>query len=324
MLSFDHLCALFFESLTITNHAPGTIQGYRCAIRKFWTFVQSIGIEKIEEITRETVRDYQVYLAEGKNEKGKLYRVTAQNNLLKGVIYLFRYICDNDYLVKDPTRGIKFAREPKTLPRNILSQVEVKNILEQPDIHLPIGYRNRAILELLYSTGIRASELRFIDLNDINRHDSVLLIRQGKGKKDRYVPIGRSAHQFIEGYVDHIRPGLLKGKANDALFITKDGNRIGNTALDKLIRKYARLAGIKKVVSCHTWRHTCATHLVNNGMDIRHVQALLGHSSLDSTQIYTRVAIKDLKRVIKKHHPREKQIRDQIRDQARDLTVPGI
>lgn len=301
---------MFLESLMVTNHAPGTIREYRFALKRFFAFLESNQIKIAEEITRELLRDYQIYLAEEKNERGRIYRVAVQNNFLKGVIYLFRYLCDNDYLVKDPTRGIKYAREPKLLPRNILSQAEVRKILGQPDIHLPLGYRDRTILELLYSTGIRASEIRHIDINDINCHDGVLLIRKGKGNKDRYVPIGKSALQFIEGYMQHIRPGLLRDRVSDALFVTEAGNRLGKTALDKLIRKYAKLANIKKVVSCHTFRHTCATHLVNNGMDIRHVQALLGHASLDSTQIYTRVAIRDLKRVIKKHHPREKQNTD--------------
>lgn len=142
---------------------------------------------------------------------------------------------------------------------------------------------------------------------DIDFHTGTLIVREGKGGKDRYVPVGRTACQLIENYVHHVRQFFLRdGCPTNALFVSGKGLRLGKSALDMLVRKYAKAAGIKKVISCHSWRHTCATHLINRGMDIRHVQALLGHASLDSTQIYTRVAIRDLQRVVRKFHPRER------------------
>ncbi|OGC04436.1 hypothetical protein A2276_08700 [candidate division WOR-1 bacterium RIFOXYA12_FULL_43_27] len=313
-LSIEHLAAKYIESLLIANFSRRTIGNYRGTLGKFMGYLKSYQVDSPDQITKELLQDYQAFIAGEKNKFGRNNAVKSQNNTLKIAIYFCRFMADNDFILKDPTRGIRYAREPKCLPRDILSPAEAKKILEQPDHQTPTGYRDRAILELFYSSAIRNEELRNLDLSDLDCPNATLMVRHGKGNKDRYVPIGKTACQCLEGYLCHIRPVFLRDfKPTDALFLSNRGTRIGHSCLDATIKKYARMAKLTKKVSPHTFRHTCATHLVNNGMNIRHVQALLGHASLSSTQIYTRVAISDLKRVLKKHHPREKTTKKEAR-----------
>ena len=216
-----------------------------------------------------------------------------------------KYLCDAGYLVSDPAKNIEYARQPKTLPRGILSPSEARKIMHAPDVKSVIGYRDRTILEVLYSSGIRKTELRKLTLDDVDYHDGFLRVK-GKGSKERIVPIGRIACRYLENYIKSVRPDLIKDPYNKTVFLSSRGNRLNHNAVWVLVKKYAKKAKIKKNVHCHTFRHTCATAMLKNKADIRIIQELLGHSSLNSTQVYTRVSITDLKQVHKRCHPREK------------------
>src|SRR3989338_1834779 len=309
-LSREHLKAKYKEYLLAAGLSQATIRGYLRNLYKFCGFLDANRITDFEKVDRQLFVDYQLLLARETNYWGRKNTVASQINLIKGATFFFNFLYDNDYLRKNPAKGIRYPRLPNRLPRNIITEAEASKILEQPNINTRFGFRDRTMLEVFYSTGIRHAELRKLEIPDVDIHSGSLLIREGKGGKDRYVPLGRVASQFLDNYIQHVRPFFLLDNPTNALFLSYKGKWIGKSALDFLVRKYANKAKIKKVVSCHTWRHACATHLVNRGMDIRHVQALLGHASLNTTQIYTRVAIDDLKRVIRKHHPREKQNRD--------------
>jgi len=165
---------------------------------------------------------------------------------------------------------------------------------------------DRAIIEVFYSTGIRRNELINLEISDVDYHEGFVRINSGKGNKDRVVPIGKIACRYIENYVKGVRPMLVKDPRDNHLFLTINGTKISENRVWQLVKTYSRKTKIKKNITTHTFRHTCATLMLKNKANIRHIQELLGHSSLDSTQVYTSVTITDLKEVHSKCHPREK------------------
>ena len=187
-----------------------------------------------------------------------------------------------------------------------MSKKEILKILNQPDPDNVLGLRDKAILELLYSTGIRNQELRNLCIYDIDIANNYLRVTRGKGKKDRVIPLGEIAATYVEEYLNHSRPKLLNKKETNILFLTKHGRAMKNNGLIETIKKYAVKAKLEKHITPHSFRHTCATHLLKNNASLRHIQELLGHASIESTQIYTRVDISDLKRAHKRYHPRER------------------
>ena len=212
--------------------------------------------------------------------------------------------------MRDPGKELHYAREPQTLPRNVLTVPEARRIIESTDVRTVIGYRDRTILEVLYSTGIRKSELQNLTLADVNLGEGLLRVNGGKGAKDRVVPLTEVSAQFLESYINAIRAQLIGKQASERLFISMRGRPMGKTSIDHLMAKYARLGKVKKHVTSHLWRHTCATHLIQNKANLRLVQELLGHRNLSTTERYLHLTITDLKEAHRKHHPREKTRQD--------------
>jgi len=227
--------------------------------------------------------------------------------MLSAVKGFLRFLKERDYIARDPSLDIPYAKVPKQLPRGILTNTEARRIINTPDTTCALGYRDRAIMEVLYTTGIRKQELNNLNLTDVDYHDGFLRIDQGKGRKDRIVPLGRIACRYLENYIKSVRPELIKDPYNNALFLSTRGNRLSKNMVWEMVKKYAKKAKIKKNISPHTFRHSCATAMLKNKADIRAVQELLGHESLESTQVYTRVTIGDLKEVHRRCHPREKE-----------------
>jgi integrase/recombinase XerD len=208
------------------------------------------------------------------------------------------------WMPDDPASAITFAREPKLIPKEILTREEMVELIEAPDITTVLGYRDRTIMELLYTTAIRRNECRDLKVTDVNFEDGLLRVF-GKGQKERIVPIGRIALKFMDNYVASVRPLLAKTSSDMHLFLSSRGNGLSRNVIGEFITRYAAQAGIDKAVTPHTFRHTCATHMLRNRADVRYIQVLLGHESLNSTQIYTHVAVTDLRDVLRKYHPRE-------------------
>ena len=195
------------------------------------------------------------------------------------------------------------------LPRMVLTEAQARRLMVAPFPGSLVGLRDRAILEPLYGTAIRAGECRRLDLTDLDLHQGILLVRDGKGRRDRVVPVTGRAVLSIDLYLRDLRPDLVKNPREEALFLTKYGTRVCKSMLDVIVRRYGRAAGIPRPVSPHVLRHSCATHLLKGGADVRHVQELLGHKSLQSTQLYTRVGIEDLREVLARSHPRDRAFR---------------
>jgi integrase/recombinase XerD len=245
---------------------------------------------------------YQSALYAARKGDGTPYAMGSQANRIKGVRSFFRFLFRRGYLLSDPASSLEMPRQDERLPRVILTKDEVERILETPKTGTAMGLRDRALLELLYATGVRASELCHLAVEDVDTEDRLLRVVRGKGRKDRNVPLTRKASGAIEEYLVEGRRALARG--GRTLFLTRNGNPLNRARVNEIVHYYAHEAKISKRVTCHTFRHTLATHLLRGRADIRHIQALLGHSSLQTTERYTRVEISDLRAVIARAHPR--------------------
>jgi integrase/recombinase XerD len=292
-----------------------TVYSYHGALRRFflWLEEQYPATEELSDITPEAITDYQMDLFGSEPQRKRRGRkenrlsTETQYHWLGTLLWFFRWLLSHEKILINPAAGIHLPKRPQRIPRSYLSLREMQKLLKAIDLSTHIGVRNRAIIEVLYSSGIRSAELQHLRIDDINFQDGWITVRQGKGKKDRVVPLGKAAAHFVSAYLEKTRTVLLKEKTHDFLFVTQYGVPISHDSLERLVGKAARAAGIKRPITPHSLRHTCATLMLRGRADIRHIQELLGHSSLSSTQIYTRVEIGDLKKVHHLCHPRERE-----------------
>jgi integrase/recombinase XerD len=292
--------------LTVLNYAPGTIKNHLFYLNRFFAYLAGIGIAEAPAVTRDAVRDYQIHLYEEINRKGEPNSVSAQNNALKTVKAFFRFLGENGFIVGDPARDVSYAKTPKRLPRSILTTAEMRKFLHAPDTKTVLGYRDKVILEVLYSAAIRKEEVNNLLLTDVDYAEGYIRVNCGKGRKDRVVPLGKIACRYMENYVKGVRPSLIRDPYNNHLFLSLRGKRLSKNVVWEIVKRHAKKTGIKKTISPHTFRHTCATLMLRNKANIRHIQELLGHASLNTTQVYASVSITDLKEVHAKCHPRER------------------
>jgi integrase/recombinase XerD len=202
-----------------------------------------------------------------------------------------------------PAEMLELPRIERRLPKTILTIEEAEKVLSQPDVTTPLGIRDRAVLELLYSTGMRRQELANLALYDADIEGRTILVRQGKGKKDRMIPIGERAAAWLAKYLEEVRPSLALEPDDGTLFLTRLREPFSGERLSDMVREYVDEAAIGKRGACHMFRHTMATLMLEGGADIRFIQAMLGHADISTTQIYTRVAIRKLKEVHEMTHP---------------------
>jgi integrase/recombinase XerD len=221
---------------------------------------------------------------------------------LNNVYLFFKYLSGRNYILYNPAADIELPKTHKHLPGNVLTDEEAQSVLNQPNTVEPLGLRDRAILELLYSTGIRKKELVNIKSDNINLKEKTLFIEDGKGKKDRLVPIGESAIYFLSRYLSEVRPLLLQEKSK-YFFINGQGRQIDSLWLGISVSNYVKKANIGKTGGFLLFRHSMATRMLENGADIRYIQKMLGHTELKTTELYTHVSIKKLKEVHEKTHP---------------------
>ena len=309
-MKFEKYINCLKEHLLTRNYSERTISSYCDGIKKFIIFIEENypRIHDITGITKDTLADYVSYLTCYKDKKDKsLSSKTIKLKIISLRIF-FKYLIRFDYILSNPTTQINLPREEKDLPRNILTEEEVKLILSKINTNTPIRLRNKAVIELFYSTGMRTSELVNLKISDVDLKEQVVIIVLGKGNKTRVVPIGQHACYYIEQYLEKARKFMLKGKLKDEgyLFLTVRGCKFDKCSINKsLISEVMKNVRINKKVSCYTFRHSIATHLVKNKVDIRFVSQLLGHESLKTTQKYVHLEISDLKKVMSMYHPRE-------------------
>jgi integrase/recombinase XerD len=218
----------------------------------------------------------------------------------------FRYLARENHILSNPASELELPRVHRRLPAHILEPDEIERVMAQTLLHGELGLRDRAMLETLYSTGIRRAELINLKLYDIDLKNGSLLVRQGKGDKDRYVPLGSRAIHWIRRYREEVRPAIVIEPDEGWLFLHEFGEAFSKNRLTDLVKKYLRAAGIDKPGAAHLFRHAMATHMLTNGADIRFIQAILGHAQLTTTEIYTHVTIAKLKEVHTLTHPAER------------------
>ena len=229
-------------------------------------------------------------------------RATTANRRLTVFKRFFGWALRERLVAQDPTLRLQAARQPLRVPKT-LSQAQVEALLAAPDVGTPLGLRDRAMLELMYASGLRVSELVALKTWHLGMNEGVLRVL-GKGSKERLVPFGEVARQWLERYLREARSAILAGQQTDDLFVTARGAGMTRVMFWMLVKKYAGLAGITAPLSPHTLRHAFATHLLNHGADLRVVQLLLGHADISTTTIYTHVARERLRQLHAQHHPR--------------------
>jgi len=304
-MKIQALIPRYLQELKIMNRSPLTIRNIRNALNLLILFLEAEGILLLEQLSLAVLGLYQEELAYRLTAKGKQLSARTREKYLCSLRGFLTYLYEKDYLAADLSKAIKLPKQPKRLPKIILDNAEVKKLLAAPSLRTNDGYRNRIILEILYDTGIRASEMAKVKTCDLDLVNSYLAVREGKGKKDRVVPLSSRVCKLIDAYLLMIRPGLLKGRDTGHLVVNRWGTKMTPTAVWAIVKRCTELSGIKKNVTTHTFRHSCATHMLKNGASLRHIQELLGHESLESTQIYTKVTINDLKEIHAKYHPGE-------------------
>lgn len=272
-------------------------------VNAFLDWLPGKGIELLD-VQAKDLHAYQTHLYAFRRTNGRPYAAAYQGTRLVVLKHLFRFLHRRSYLLHDPGADIELPRLEKRLPRTILTPAEVRKLVEEPDTKTPRGLRDRAMLETLYGTGIRVTELCNLTPYDVDTEERVLRVILGKGRKDRNVPLTRAAAEAIDVYLAKGRPKLVGAHKLRFLFLQDRGGKMDRATASRIVHGRAVDAGLKKHVTPHTLRHTVATHLLKGRADIRHIQALLGHASLGTTQRYTRVEVSDLKAVIDRAHPR--------------------
>ena len=284
--------------------AKNTLESYRTDLSQFnvWLGLQKKSLNKSKLLTGHLLEanqaDIQQYLA----VKFPQSKPRSISRLIASLRRFYRYALRENLIKTDPTLQIESPKLPRSLPKS-LNEQEVEDLLNAPDINHPIGLRDRAMLELLYASGLRVSELVGVKVNEVSTQDGVVRVT-GKGSKTRLVPMGEEAADWIDQYLKHARPEILQKRLCDAMFVTARADAMTRQAFWYLIKRYALVAGITKHMSPHVLRHAFATHLLNHGADLRVVQMLLGHADISTTQIYTHVARERLKQLHTAHHPR--------------------
>lgn len=294
---------LHLERLQVLNYSPKTIDGRKKALVLFINWAQQRDLFAVEQITKPILERYQAWLSRKRKPNAQVLGWRTQRNYLEHMREYFRWLCREDYLPSNPASELELPRPQKTLPPNPLSIAEVTQVLSQPNINDELGIRDRAILELFYATGIRRSELAHLQISDINLEQESLRVTQGKGKKERILPIGKGARDWLDCYLQHSRNKLVVQHKQNSLFLTGFGEGFNPDTLTRLVKAYIKQANIGRSGSCHLLRHTMAHHMLENGADIRYIQQMLGHADLNTTQIYTEVSIKQLQHVHQMTHP---------------------
>jgi integrase/recombinase XerD len=298
------LIPAYLREMKIRNYSPYTIRVTKYNLLDLTRFLTAEQVDTIEQLTADILEEYQQDLCFRLTAQGKLLGIRSQEKRIGCAKGFTRFLYEKDYLAADPGARLKLPQKPRSLPRTILTDQDIRQMLSAADMRTNRGYRNRIILELLYDTGIRRLETVNIKTHDLDLAGGYLHVH-GKGNKDRVVPVSGRVCSLIRDYLLVIRPTFVREKDEGWLILNRWGGKMDPNGIWQVVKQCARLARIKKNVSTHTFRHTCATHMLKNGAPIRHIQELLGHESLESTQIYTKVTINDLKEIHAKYHPSE-------------------
>lgn len=291
------------------------VRGYRSAgiataeryVTDFIAWASERGITHPSQVSRSVLERYQRWLYHYRKKNGEPLSIAGQRCKLVPLRGYFRWLTRTAEIPANPAADMELPRKIKRLPRVVLTQAEVERVMAGVDLGTPIGLRDRAMLEVLYATGMRRHELANLELGDIEVERCVVLIREGKGGKDRLLPLGERALHWVTQYLERARPQLAWNQDDKTLFLGAEGKRLSPLWLSTLIARRVDAAELGKRGGCHLFRHTMATLMLEGGADLRYIQAMLGHAEISTTQIYTQVAIRQLQRVHAMTHPGAKR-----------------
>lgn len=299
----------YVEDLRVHQRTPAAIEGQVKLLFAFLRWCEERALLRSEDVTRPILERYQRHLFYARKRNGRPLAATTQYGHLIVVRQFFRWLTRGGFLLANPASEMVLPKLPQKLPQAVLTPEEAEAVLAQPDVTTAAGLRDRAMLEVLYSTGLRRMELSGLRLFDIDSARGTVWVRQGKGRRDRVVPTGERALAWVLKYVDEARPKFAGAQDDGTLFLGDAGEALHIDYFTQLTREYIELAGIKKPGACHLFRHTMATAMLEGGADIRFVQEMLGHASLETTQLYTRVTVEKLKAVHAATHPGARLLR---------------
>lgn len=309
----------FIEWTKVKGLSKDTAIRRRSSLGKFIQWCHERDLQQPKEITKPILERYQRYLYYYRKDNGEPLSFGSQNVALSPIKSFFKWLTRENYILFNPASEMELPKKPKRLPKTILHNDDIELIMQQPDVNTVEGLRDRAILEVLYSTGIRRAELVSLTLYDIDSRRQTLFVSEGKGNKDRLLPIGERAMKWVEKYKTEARPYLVTGSETSIIFLTNDGQKFKRGSLGARIKRYIQRSEIDVVGSCHLFRHAMATHMLDNGADIRFIQMMLGHADLSTTEIYTQVSIEKLKEIHKATHPAKmKSQKDELLEQLRE------
>jgi site-specific recombinase XerD len=302
--SLRKLLARFVEAQRARRLAPATIAGRRHSLETFFEYLAGVGVADIRAVTRQHTRDYLSWLL----GRGGVKMATVHARIV-ALRRLFEHLEDTGAILLNPCLGLRLPKLPDRLPRHVLTRREVQAVLRQPDPQTPKGLRDRAILELFYSTGLRAAEMAALTIHDVDPRNGLVRVHQGKGGQDRVAPLGATASRYTRAYLREVRAKWsAENRGERALWLSsfKPHRPITQQVMRVMMKAHGRAAGLAQPVTPHVWRHTCATHLIANGGNVVHVQRLLGHRRLATTQIYTRVALPEIQATYRRSGPQPK------------------
>lgn len=295
------MIAEFKQHLKTCGYTPATVACYSGYLTQFKHWLLANNITDLKAVTRPVIADYHAQVM------ARPLAIESKALHIRPVKRLFEHLLASNRLLIDPTEGIVETHRKGRKLAPVLTVAEMQTLLQQPNLSLRSQIRDRAVMEVLYSTAIRLNELLRLEVYHVDLTDKVLFVRKGKGRRQRVVPLGRQAVKFLKEYLLHIRPRWVKRYLKERrLFLNHSGRPLSGPAVRSFIRLYRLAAGIEKPVSPHTFRRTCATHLMRQGADIRYVQKLLGHANIKTTQVYAQAAAVDVKQTHLNTHPNRK------------------
>ena len=294
----------YLEAMQVQNFSARTLENRRRYIGYFIGWSEQRGLLKPSEITKPILERYQRFLFLHRKTNGDPLTFRTRFGYLVAVRSWFKWLARQNHLLFNPASELDLPKLEQRLPKFILTAQEADLVINLADTTTPLGLRDRAVMETLYSTGLRRMEVAHLSLYAVDGQRGTVTVRQGKGRKDRVVPIGDRALAWVQRYLLEVRPGLLVGnQGGDVLFLTHRGEPFSGERLSQMVRGYVDAAQLGKTGSCHLFRHTMATLMLENGADIRFIQVMLGHRNLTTTQVYTQVSIRALKDIHRATHP---------------------
>ena len=293
----------FIEWTAVKGHSKDTCRRRASSLARFIHWCEGKRIQRVQDITSHHLQDYQRYLHYYRKANGEPLTKGSQYSYLTPITTFFKYLKKRRHILSNPALEMELPKKSRRLPRVILNPNEMDAVMEQPNTNSLEGIRDRAILEVLYASGIRRCEVAELSVFDIDYHRELLCVNEGKDNQDYFVPLGGRPIYWITQYLTHVRPLYVDGDDEGTLFLNHHGKPFKRSTLAARVKGYMKKAGIEVKGSCHLFRHAMATHMLDNGADIRYIQEMLGHSDIASTQVYTKVSIEKLREVHARTHP---------------------